>query len=350
MAVSAIVLLAGMAQDILPDIAGLRARYGGKPVEWVRPQVDAGASFTEFAALPPAPRLQGNDLLLARVGAQLFDDPRLSRSGQIACATCHIRELGFSNGIRSAFGHDRQRGKRNVQSLFTADFTRELFWDGRAATLEEQALMPIVDGVEMAASLGSIERRVNAEPVYRAAFAAMGHKGRITRRDIARALAAFERTLRPPRSRFDRVLAAGASSLTDQELWGLDLFRGKARCVACHSGAELSDGNYHNLGLSFYGRALEDLGRFNVTKRAEDVGRFRTPSLRGIGRTAPYMHNGLLRTLPNVVAFYNGGGGRDRDTAVSESGAPHPTPDPLMRPLGLTRAEREALVAFLETL
>lgn len=343
----AVLLLAGMAQSLGPDVAGLRTSYAGKPDSWPRPRIEAGADFAEFAPLPALP---AEDKRLAAIGARLFDDPQLSRSKQIACSSCHARELGFADGLRTAFGHDRQRGKRNSQSLLTAGWMRPMFWDGRAATLEDQALHPITDGVEMAASLGQVERRINGDTSYRKAYAEIGHRGRITRIDIARALASFQRTLRPPRSQFDQVLTRGSAVLTDQQLWGLDLFRNKAGCANCHNGPLLSDGKFHNLGLSFYGRSLEDLGRWNVTHLAEDVGRFRTPSLRGIGRTAPYMHNGLFRTLDNVVAFYSGGGGRDRRNAASPSGAPSPVPDPLVKPLRLTPEERAALVAFLQTL
>lgn len=143
-------------------------------------------------------------------------------------------------------------------------------------------------------------------------------------------------------------MARGVSVLTDQELAGLHLFRTKAGCAACHNGPLLSDGQFHNLGISFYGRSREDLGRYEVTRDPADVGRFRTPSLLGVSRSAPYMHNGLFPTLENVVALYNGGGGRDRARRMGE--APAPIPDPLVSKLDLTRDEQAALAAFLRTL
>ncbi|MCA1199594.1 cytochrome-c peroxidase [Sphingomonas sp. R647] len=328
----------------------LRAAYSGTPENWPRPQLRAGAAFEEFAPLPspetPGPR----EAKWVALGARLFDDPRLSASGQIACASCHAAELAFSDALQRPFGHDRQRGRRNSQALIVTRWMTPLFWDGRAETLEEQALHPIIDRVEMAADLGDVERRMNTIPAYRTAFAELTGRTQIRRADLAQALAAFQRSLRPRTTRFSRLVAGDNRAMSDQQLKGLHLFRTKAGCANCHSGMLLSDRRFHNLGLSFYGRPREDLGRWEVTGVAADVGRFRTPSLLNAGRTAPYMHNGLLRSFDNVVAFYNGGGGRDRRAKAYKGNAPPPTPDPLIQPLGLTRAEQEALVAFLKAL
>lgn len=138
--------------------------------------------------------------------------------------------------------------------------------------------------------------------------------------------------------------------MTDQELWGLHLFRTKAGCANCHNGPLLSDQRYHNLAISFYGRKLEDVGRFAVTGDPVDVGRFRTPSLRGVSRTGPYMHNGIFPSLRGVVNLYAGGGGRDRKEQSTTTMAPPPQPDPLLKPRTLSAEEKAALVAFLETL
>jgi len=348
---SAAIVVAAMAsgQDA-PDPAALRAAYAGVPATWPRPALHPGAAFAEFAALPLRPEPDVRERATIALGARLFDDPILSRSGQIACASCHARELGFADGLRTSFGHDRTRGRRNSQGLLTVGWMSPLFWDGRATTLEEQALHPITDRIEMAADMGEVEQRVNGDRAYREGFAALNGNRRIVRADIAVALAAFQRSLRPPTTRYTRFVRGETRALTDEQLRGLDLFRGKAGCANCHNGALLSDQRFHNLGLSFYGRAREDLGRWEVTGDPADVGTFRTPSLLGIGRTAPYMHNGLLRTLDNVVAFYNGGGGRDRRAASLKGDAPPPRPDPLLKPLNLSAEERAALVAFLETL
>ncbi|TCU58030.1 cytochrome c peroxidase [Novosphingobium sp. PhB57] len=332
----------------VPAVGALRALYAGGPATWPRPRLGEGARFTEFGPLPRLPEASLREQALAEIGRRMFDDPALSRSGQIACASCHSPELGLADGLRTAFGHDRQRGRRNAQSLYAAAWMTPLFWDGRAATLEEQALHPLLDGKEMAGSARLIEPRINRDKDYRAAFRELNGHRRVTLQDAAAAIAAFERALRPPRSRWSRVMERGVSVLTDQELAGLHLFRTRAGCAACHNGPLLSDGQFHNLGISFYGRSREDLGRYEVTRDPADVGRFRTPSLLGVSRSAPYMHNGLFPTLENVVELYDGGGGRDRARRMGE--APAPIPDPLVSKLGLTRDEQAALAAFLRTL
>lgn len=326
----------------------LRALYAGGPESWPRPRLGEGARFTEFGPLPRLPEANAREKALAAIGKRMFDDPALSRSGQIACASCHSPELGMADGLRTAFGHDRQRGRRNAQSLYAVAWITPLFWDGRAASLEEQAIHPMLDEKEMAGTARLAERRLNRDEDYRSAFRALGLHRRLTQGDAAEAIAAFERTLRPPRTRWSRVMEQGVSVLSDQELQGLHLFRTKAGCAACHNGPLLSDGQFHNIGISFYGRSREDLGRYEVTHDAADVGRFRTPSLLGVGRTAPYMHNGLFPTLENVVALYNGGGGRDRTKRPGD--VPPPVSDPLVSRLGLTREEQAALAAFLRTL
>lgn len=332
------------------SIDWLRSAYSGPVESWPRPVIDAGATFLEFGPLPPRARLEGAAEARARLGARLFEERHLSASRQIACASCHNRELGFGDALKTSFGHDRQRGARNAQSLYTAAFMAPLFWDGRTRTLEEQALMPIANPIEMAAQARRIERWINRQPAYRAAFRAAYGTSQIAMADIARAIADFERTLRPPPSRWDRVFSEGTKILSDEQLRGLHLFRTKARCANCHSGPLLSDQKFHNLGISFYGRKLEDTGRFQVTGDPADVGRFRTPSLRGVTRSAPYMHNGIFPHLAGLVNLYAVGGGSDRRTQSATTKAPPPQPEPLLQKLDLTADERKALVAFLETL
>ncbi|WP_213981193.1 cytochrome c peroxidase [Sphingomonas sp. dw_22] len=329
----------------------LRRLYAGKPSEWPRPALGEGAVFEELGPLPPRRKLEGKDAALAALGRKLFNDPVLSGSGQITCASCHNPELGFGDGLRTAFGHDRQRGRRNAQSLYTVAWMHEFFWDGRARSLEEQAAGPIGNPIEMAAKPVVVLRRLKRDSAYRQAFAEVFGSRRISSELIATAIAAFERSIRPPASRWDRMLAEGPAVFTDQELLGLHLFRTKAGCANCHSGPLLSDGRYHNLGLTYYGRELEDLGRYGVTHDPADVGRFRTPSLRAVRRTGPYMHNGVFPTLAGIVNFYNAGGVEERRTqSRTDPKAPPPRRDALLKPLELTPAERAALVAFLETL
>jgi len=339
---------AGLRQTM--DAAELRRAYAGPVSTWPQAEVDTGVDFVEFGPLPAAERPSGIDAQRVALGARLFDEPRLSASGQFACASCHNRELGLGDGLRTSFGHDRQRGQRNAPSLFTAGFMHELFWDGRSPTLEHQALQPIANRVEMAADPRRIERWINGEKGYRSAFKQAFGTDRIRMADVARALAAFERTLRPPQTAWDRVFTRGSASLTDQQLLGLHLFRTKARCANCHNGPLLSDQKFHNLGISFYGGRREDLGRYAVTHAPGDVGRFRTPSLRALRQTGPYMHHGIFPSLAGVVNLYAAGGGVDRKVQSPATTAPPPQPDPHVKKLALTQEERAAIVAFLEIL
>lgn len=333
--------------------AELRAAYAGPPESWPRPMLHEGAVFTEFAPLPPVEHPAANPTNEAKValGARLFDDPRLSKSGQIACASCHARELGFGDALRTSFGHDRLRGRRNSQPLMVAGWIHPLFWDGRSPDLEAQALHPLIDPKEMAVDdLEAVVARVSADGTYVAAFAAAFGDRTIDLQRISMALAAFQRSLSPPRGRFERFVKGDVRALNDEQLRGLHLFRTKAGCANCHNGPLLSDGRFHNLGLHFYGRELQDLGRYEVTRASEDVGRFRTPSLRGVSRTAPYMHNGIMPRLDGVVTFYNAGAAHPRPRPDQADDPLFPVTDPLLRPLELTLEERTALVAFLETL
>jgi len=284
------------------------------------------------------------------LGQRLFEERRLSGSGQIACASCHNPELGFGDGLRTSFGHDRQRGRRNAPSLFAVAWTKELFWDGREASLEKQVTAPLADHSEMAADTSRIARWINGDKDYRAAFRPIIGKRHIRMDDIASAIARYERSLRPPRNRWDRVFTDGIGALSDQQLRGLHLFRTKGGCANCHSGPLFTDQRFHNLGLSAYGTPRQDLGRYAVTGRPEDVGAFRTPTLRGLIYSRPYMHNGFFPFLEPVLLFYASGGRRDVPPQAAGETAPPPQPDPLLKPRDLTREEREDLLAFLQTL
>lgn len=331
----------------------LRDLYAGPPETWPEPMLASGAVFTEFGPLPPVvhpPDNPGSPQKVA-LGERLFNDPRLSGSGQFACASCHSPELGFGDGLRTSFGHDRRRGTRNAPSLMTAAWMAPLFWDGRAMSLEQQAAAPLAHPSEMASSPALIERRINADFDLASAFTATFGPGPVTIDQVMKALATYQRSLRPRGSKFDRALNDGVSALDDQQLLGLHLFRTRAGCASCHNGPLLSDQRFHNLGLTFYGRQREDLGRYGVTGYPDDVGAFRTPSLRNVGRTGPYMHNGLMPHLEGVVAFYNGGGAQPRPTTEAERLDPlFPRTSPLIQPRGLTDDEQAALVAFLKIL
>lgn len=339
---------AGLRQSM--DASELRRAYSGPVSGWPRAEVDAGVDFVEFGPLPallPPDTIEAQRIAL---GARLFDERRLSATGQFACASCHSPELGFGDGLRTSFGHDRRRGQRNAPGLYTVGFQNTLFWDGRSPTLEHQALQPIANPIEMAGHPRQIEGWINRDESYRRGFGAAFGVPRIGMAEVARALASFERSLRPPQTPWDRVFTRGTEVLTDQQLQGLHLFRTKARCANCHNGPLLTDQKFHNLGISFYGRRREDIGRYGITHDPADVGRFRTPSLRAVRRTGPYMHNGLFPSLAGVVNLYVAGGGVDRAAQSATTSAPPPCHDPQLQKLALTPDERAALVAFLEIL
>ncbi|MFA5902266.1 MAG: cytochrome c peroxidase, partial [Hyphomicrobium sp.] len=330
----------------------LRRAYAGAPATWPRPRLLPDAKFTEMGPLQLHPMPQGKDETLAQLGGDLFNDPRLSASGHVACQSCHNRRLGWGDGLPTSFGHARAEGRRNAPSLFTAGYQSAFFWDGRARSLEEQALGPLADSREMAnGEVSDVAQRIGGVASYRERFALVTSRQEVELGDVTAALAAFERTLERP-TKFDRFAGGNQKALNDQEVWGLHIFRTKAGCANCHSGVLLSDGGAHNIGLSFFGRKLEDLGRYEATGHAADAGAFRTPSLRHIERTGPYMHNGIFPSLAGVVRFYEGGGGAVRSDK-REVGMRGPLfeaarrKSALVQPFRLSAAEREALVAFL---
>lgn len=340
-------LLAGALGAVVFVAAAAMSPQAATAPRLIAPQLEPGAVFTEFGPVEPLP---APPPAMVALGERLFEDPRLSGSGQIACASCHNRELAFADGVSRSFGHDRTRLTRNAPSLLTSGWMTTLFWDGRADSLEAQASMPILHPDEMHGDLAVIRERLAADPAYPTAFAAAFDDPAITDARLSDALAAFQRSLKPRRSRWSRFIGGDERALNAQERRGLDLFRGKAGCASCHNGPLLTDQRFHNLGLSFYGREREDLGRYGVTGRPEDVGAFRTPSLLGVSRTGPYMHNGGLPTLAGVVAFYNAGGARPRPRPGQLNDPLFPTTSPMLRPRDLSSEEQADLVAFLEAL
>jgi len=263
------------------------------------------------------------------VGPRVFFDRRLSRDGSVACASCHDPERAFSDGRRVAVGVFNRAGRRNAPALINRGYGRSFFQDGRVATLEEQVLKPIQDANEMDMTLAEASARVQL-PVE----------------DISRALATYVRSILSGNSRFDRYISGNRRALSREEQTGLQVFRGKGNCTACHVGPTFTDERFHNTGVAWHELALEpgkvgsfaDEGRFAVTGNAAEHGAFRTPTLREVTRTAPYMHDGSLATLSDVIDFYDRGG------------RVNPFLDPEVHPLALTGPEKRALAAFLRTL
>ena len=268
------------------------------------------------------------------LGRRLFFDPVLSRDSTVACASCHLPDRAFSDSVVFSRGVAGQRTTRNAPSILNRTYGNALFWDGRAATLEEAVVEPIENPREMALSLRRLVRRLAGDSAYGAAFARAFGDG-VSERTVARALASYVRTLRSGNAPADRYLAGDTAALSPEARRGLRVFAGRGNCIACHVGATFTDERFHNTGVAWGGG---DPGRFAVTGDSADLGAFKTPSLRNVAVTAPYMHDGSLATLDDVIAFYDGGG-----TA-------NPRLDPEIRPLGFSAEERRALRAFLEAL
>lgn len=332
-------------------IAELRALYSsGNPKSWPRATIDSAVvGFQEIGVLPEMVFPSDNPYTEAKreLGKLLFYDPRLSASGQIACATCHDPQLGWGDGKKVSHGHNRQAGVRNSKSIINIGYAKKMFWDGRATTLEEQIRFPIEDPREMNTHMDSIVKKLNAISGYRQLFAEAFGNPTITKDNILKAIATFERTIVSRKSKFDKFISGDSKQYSDQEVLGLHLFRTKARCMNCHNSPYFSDDQFHNAGLTYYGRKYEDLGLYNITKKPEDVGKFRTPSLREVGRTAPYMHNGLFPHIRGVLNMYNVGMPNHGPKPANIKDPLYPTNSELLQPLNLNEEELQALEAFL---
>lgn len=331
----------------LSEAACLREIYSQPSRYWPAPHVDEGVAFSELQPLMGSKRPQSSEAEIT-LGEALFFEKRLSADGSIACASCHQPEHGFADGTATSAGVFARQGRRNATSLLHLSQNQQLFfWDGRAKTLEQQALMPLTDPNEMDMTLDAIPgilEKAGYTPMFQTAFGK-----EIDLDGLAKALAAYQRTLQPQPTRFDAFLLGNQTALSDLEIQGLHLFRTKARCMNCHSGQMLTDGKMHNLNQTLAGRKWQDFGQYEVTGQKADWGRFKTPSLRNLSMTKPWFHHGLFVNLQGVVAIYNLGMPlRAAEGAPEEAHQEHL--DPLIKPLGLTPQEREALTRFLETL
>ncbi len=307
-----------------------------------------GANGAAQPQLPLLPRPLGldaympvppdNPLAAATValGASLFSDRRLSGDGSLSCRDCHDPDRAFTDGRPTSVGILGRRGPRNVPTLINRGYGRAQFWDGRSSTLEDQVLGPITNPLELGATIDETVARLRADSAARLAFqAAFGREPNGA--DLARALAAYVRTIVGGNSAVDRFLHGDRDALSTEARDGLLLFRGRGNCTACHLGPTFSDERFHNTGVAWRDGWLDD-GRFGVTRDARDRGAFKTPTLREVARTAPYMHDGSLASLEDVVEFYARGGNAN------------PALDPEVRPLTLDAADKRALVAFLRAL
>ncbi|QDT68670.1 Cytochrome c551 peroxidase precursor [Planctomycetes bacterium MalM25] len=329
----------------------LRAWYEAPPANWPKPVLDSEVDHRELGLVPKVSHPEDNPADPAKValGKQLFFDPRLSGSGQIACASCHDPDLGWADGRTTSFGHNRRKLRRNSPSILNSGHRKALFWDGRAGSLEEQAAAVLNNQDEMHSADEVLVENLAAIPEYVESFKRLFDVKEPGIEQVAKAIAAFERTVVSRGTRFDSFLRGRHKALSDQELAGLHLFRTDARCLNCHNGPLLTDDKFHAIGLGMYGRKGEDLGRYAVTGRTEDLGAFRTPSLRDVDRTRPYMHSGLF-DMDEILRLYNAGMPTERRRATDTRDIPPPKKSPLIKPLGLNKQDLADLAAFLGTL
>ena len=283
--------------------------------------------------IPPSNPQTSQKILL---GKQLYFDTRLSKDNTISCASCHSPSMGWSDAGPTSSGINKQLGGRRSPPVSNAAYNPLQFWDGRAPSLEEQAKGPIANPIEMGNTHLVMLRTVQDIPGYVDEFKHAYGESILTIDQVADAVAAFERTVVTTDSPFDRWVKGDVSALTSQEKKGLEIFNGKGHCTACHWGGNFSDGRFHNLGAPQTGPLKEDNGRYDVTKDPQDMGKFKTPTIRDVALRAPYLHSGSEKTLEDVVEFYNKGGGKGMKNL-----------DPMMVPLGLSKSEVKALVAFM---
>ncbi|WP_269236297.1 cytochrome-c peroxidase [Flavobacterium flavigenum] len=340
------------------DIQELRKAYSsGDHSKWPAAELHESidkSKFQDIGVLPAVPYPSYNPYSKEKesLGKILFFDPRLSVSGQIACASCHNPELGWTDNLTRSFGHDRQNGKRNSMTILNSAYATSLFWDGRAKSLEDQAQFPVSDPLEMNEKLTIAVNKIAKIKGYNPLFSAAFGDKKVTLERIQYAIATFERSINSPKSKFDHFVSGKSDAYTDQQVKGLHLFRTKAQCINCHNTPYFSDNQFHNDGQVLFGTKNEDFGRYNVTKDVKDIGKFRTPTLREVVNTKPWMHHGHFPTLLDVVEFYNLGNpspvqkkylGTPRDSLI-------PKVDPMLKKLNLSKEEISDLLAFIETL
>lgn len=313
---------------------------------------------TDLGPLGSVPVPQNNPQTPEKIelGKRLFFDRRLSGDGTMSCATCHNPELAFTDGLDISLSYPTTKNWRNSPTLINVAYRKYLFHDGRAKTLEEQALFPMMSAFEMNKNPDYLEEHIRSVPEYAAEFSKV-FGDEVTLERISMAIAAFERTLISANTPLDKYLEGDEKALSEDAKKGLTVFSGKGKCIECHKGADLSDDKFYALNVpenpklldepmvtatmrfvakvyhyEDYRKLKEDPGRYLITKDKMDWKAFRTPTLREISKTAPYMHNGVFSSLDEVIEFFDRGGGKDNT---------------VLKPLGLTPDEKRYLKAFL---
>jgi cytochrome c peroxidase len=299
-----------------------------------------GHTIPDIGPLPttvPIPSGNLNYAAKVSLGKQLYFDGRLSKNNAISCAFCHNPMAGFADPNQTSVGVSGERGGRQSPTVYNTAFNLFQFWDGRAGSLEEQAIGPIHNPVEMAETHDNVVPKIGKIKGYQELFQKVFGTG-VSLQGIAEAIAAFERTIISTNSSFDKFVLGDSQAMGEDAQRGMAVFKGKGRCILCHNGSNFTDNQFHNTGVPQVGPMEEDLGRYEVTRRDADKGAFKTPTLRSIIETAPYMHDGAFKTLEEVVDFYDKGGNAN------------PNLDRRIKPLALSPQEKTDLIAFLKAL
>ena len=271
------------------------------------------------------------------LGRALYFDTRLSADNTVSCATCHHPKLAFTDRQPNSSGIRGQRGDRSAPTVINRAYSLAQFWDGRAGSLEDQAIGPMANPIEMGHTHDAIVAFLKDSPGYKKMFADAFGSEQITIERAGMAIATFERTVLSGNSAYDKYKAGNKSAMNAAQVRGMNVYFNKAKCDQCHEGINFTLNSYHNLGVGM-DKPNPDEGRYKVTHKPEDWGAFKTPTLRDIARTAPYMHDGSLKTLEEVVEYYDKGG------------IPNKNLDEKMVKLNLTAQEKSDLVAFLRAL
>ena len=326
---------------------------------YLKPQAQWPAAHPGAAEdVAPVPLPVELDKYLVRLGEALFHDPGLSADGSVSCASCHQADIHFADDVKLSPGVEGRLGKRTTPMLRLVGLWDVLFWDARIDTLEALVEHPLTDPLEMNNTVEAALTHVAEQAKYTDAFARAYGDDAITWPRTAHAIAEFMRSIPSPKQPFDVFMQAlggedfaqAAEVLSKQEREGLHLFRTKAGCVQCHNGALFSDQRLHNMGLTYYGRRFEDLGHYNISGEPEDVGKFRTPSLRYLSERNHLMHNGLFDDLLGIVRMYSHGGPRPKPRGEQVNDPLFPQTTGLLQPFDLSKDEEQALLAFLRTL
>lgn len=289
------------------------------------------------AGFPPMPTPSNNQFTAERIalGKRLFYDKQISRTREVSCGSCHLADNAFADPQATSLGVEGRRGDRNAPALVNLAWNTSFFWDGGVPTLEQQALAPILNPLEMDMTMTEVVARINADPTYPVEFRA-AYGSDPSPEYVTKAIALFVRTLVSGNSRYDRFNRGDLSALTMQERQGMTMFFDeRGDCFHCHVGFNLTNNGFANNGMF---TSYPDSGRARVTENPRDRGRFKVPTLRNIALTGPYMHDGSIATLQEVLDRYNRGG------------LGHPNTDPQIHPLNLSQGQIDAIIAFLGTL